>query len=341
MMTKIRAWKTIVIAIILVGEPLLFTFKFPISVPLLLLKQTWPIQAVICLCLALLGMTKMHARKTILLTVVFVGETLLFTSNDRAFALPIILLMLSFPFQVFIGFYRVLLSPKISAWPMFRRTLTIGIAFLYCLWISIFITSFLWQAERIRNATQLGEYSYFLTTRVSWSGPGCDFFCGFTVPTLYKCNSLGLECVSIFNNDFINVSASGLVVDKDTSELQLHLSFFTQGLGFHKYGLSYVYGEQPRIIENSEKFGDSIYYLTTPQNQEPPSYMLYKCNQDSLDCKRLPFEYNIGKYADLWADIDDTGKLTVTNVDELLIYTYDTYNSQPVCHLDGCTLKSQ
>ena len=356
-MTKIQVWKNIVVAVILVGEPILFTLKPPVSVPLLLLQETWPIQAVIGFCLTLLGMTKTQSLEMITLAIIFVGETLLFTLNDRALlSIIIIRVMLTFPIQVFIGFYWVLLSPKISTWSIPRRIITISSALLHCFWISIFVTSLLWGAEQIRNTAQLGENSYYLTTRVDISGPSCDFFCGFTIPALYKCNSMGLECVLIFDDGFIDVSESGLVVDKNANELQLFLSYSGEphSISDNKYRLFYIYGKQPRFITGSDEFGSSIYYLTALQKQDPPiylvskqeptTYMLYKCNQDSLDCKRLQFEYIDRNNDDIEVDIDNTGKLSIidssygANFDELLIFTYNIHRSQPVCYITDCTL---
>jgi hypothetical protein len=340
MMTRIQVWKSIVIAIIFVGEPILFALKIPV-IPIFWLKQTWSIQAVIGFCLVLLGMPKGRVWKAIVLAVIFTSETLLFTINDRAASFLIIWPVLTFPIQVFIGFYWVLLSPKIPTWSIPRRIITIGLSLIYCFWISIFIIFSPWGSEQIRNITQLGENRYYLTSRVSWSGPGCDFFCGFTVPALYKCNSIGLACELIFEDDFINVSESGLVVDKDANELQLFLSYYDGDHGgyYKEYRLFYVYGKQPRFIEGSAEFGGNIYYLARKQQEPYNAYIVFKCNQDSIDCKRLQFEYIDENNDDVVIAIDNNGKLTIDNGE--LIYTYDIHHSQPVCHITNCTLNDK
>jgi hypothetical protein len=352
-MTKLQAWKNIILALIFVGEPILFVLKIFVSVPLLLLKQTWPIQAAIGFCLALIGITKSQVWKAIVIAFVLVGETFLFTSNDPAFAPILILLMLTFPIQVFIGFYPLLLEPKISTWSMPRRIITIGAAILYCLGISIFLTPLLWGAEQLRNTAQLGENRYYFTTRTKMSGPGCDFYCNFTIPTLYKCDSIGLECETIFQDDYIDIVESGLVVDKDANEIQLFLSYSEMPHGgFNsKYGVAYVYGKQPRFVISSAEFSDSRYYLTiphyvttplyytTPQGDTPLTYQLYKCNQDSANCKRLPFEYVTKITDNVEMEITDIGELKIDN--GVLIYAYDTHNSQSVCYVADCTLKGE
>jgi hypothetical protein len=296
MLAKIRVWIEVSTVGLLVGELFLFPFKF-IFPPLMVLKQTWPI-------------------------------------------------------QVLVGYCIILFNMKIQTCPIPQRIIMLGITLPLCCWAT---TSF-WGAEELRNSAQMGDNRYYFTTRTKVSDPACDFFCNFTVPILYKCDSIGLECKIIFQNDFMNILESGLAVDKDANELQLFLSYGTgeHATSFHEYGLSHVYGKQPRTIEASGKFGGVIYYLTTPQTQEAcifcaysPIYMLYKCNQDSLDCKRLLFEYTDKNRDDLVINVDDIGKLSVVaygynvNSYELLVYTYDIQHSQSVCYVDNCTLKDE
>lgn len=352
-MTKTQTLRNIVIALIFVVEPILFAFRFPVSVPLLFLKQTWPIQATIGFCLVLLGMTKTQALKAIVVTAVFVGETYLFTLSDRALAILMMLPMLTFPIQVFIGFYWVLLAPKISTWSIPRRIITIVIALVYCIGISISITFLLWEVEQIQTSVQLNGNRYYLTTKVKASGLGCDFYCNFTVPALYKCNSTGLRCDNIFHNDYIDVVKSGLVVDKKENEIQLFLSYSQMPHGgfYSEYELAYVDGKQPRFVMDSARFNNNIYYLvvqdylatpayyTTPQGDIPLTYMLYKCNQNSQDCERLPFEYASTITDVVELSIDDNGKLMVDNGE--LIYSFDIQQLQAECFTTSCQLKDK
>jgi len=342
MLSLIKALRNIIVAVILVGEPILFALKPPVSVPLLLLIHTWQIQALVAFCLALLEMPRTQALKMIILAVVSVAETSLFSVSDRMVLPLILLLILTFPFQTFIAIYLIMLAPKMSGWSWPRRILTVCIALPVCFGVSIILAKLFWGAEHIRNATQLGENSYYLTTKAGVAGPGCDFECNNTIITLYKCNSIGLECVPVFGDEVFHVSKSSLVVDKAANELQIFLEYGSQGGPPHGYGLSYVYGAQPRFVELSKEFDGKTFYVTRPAGQNPPIYMLYQCNQDSLSCQRLPFEYNLGDSADLWLDIDaDKSKLTISDYSEFLIYTYDIIHSQSFCYAAECKLKSQ
>jgi hypothetical protein len=335
MMTKIQAWKNIAIAVIFVGEPLLFSLKIPFSVPFLLLEQTWPIQAVIGFGLVLISMEMSSwsiVRRIITLVIAF---PFLCLAGLFLWKIPFSFRPPFWSTQAALGFCLILIGPiiaglELSTSPVTRRLIVFVIVLPLCV-----LTSLLsWGGGQLRNTAQLGEYHYYLTTRIAPSGPGCDFGCNLTVLALYKCNSFGLECESILHWEFEGILESNLVVDKDANELLLFLSGYN-----HPYGLFYVYGKQPRFIGRySTEFGGNIYYLATQQEREPYTYMLLKCKQDSMGCKRLPFEYITANY-DLWIDIDDTGKLIID--DEVLIYTYDTYHSQSVCHIEGCILKDQ
>lgn len=289
-------------------------------------------------------MNKIQVWINISIAAILLGELLLFPFQF-VFSIPILFLKQTWAIQVGVGYCIILLNLKIRTWPIARRTIALVVALPLCCWGAISFSG----VEQVQHTAQLGENRYYFTTKTEMSYPGCDFFCNFTVPALYKCNLNGLECVLIFHSDLKDVVESDLVIDKDANELQLFLSYCEGAHGcppFRQYGLYYVYGKRPRFIEASAQFGNNIYYLTTPQNQLFV-YMLYKCNQDSLGCKRLPFEY-IDENKDIMEiDIDDTGSLNVIANNygfssyELLVYTYEIYSSQPVCHVEGCSLKDE
>ena len=161
-MTLIKILRNIAIVVILVAEPILFMLKLPVSVPLLLLRHTWQIQAVVVFCLALLGQPWAQALKMIIIAVVSVAETSLFSVSDRMVFPLIILLILTFPFQTVIAIYLVILAPKMPGWSWPRRIITVCIALPACFGISIILATFFWGAEHIRNTAQLGEKRYLL-----------------------------------------------------------------------------------------------------------------------------------------------------------------------------------
>jgi hypothetical protein len=190
-----------------------------------------------------------------------------------------------------------------------------------------------WGGEQLRNTAQLGNDHYYITTRSA-----------SLLLSIYKCDSAGSVCKLIFDWQGVDISDARIVADKDANEILLFLSG-RYPLANRLDGLFYVYGKQPRFIGASAEFGDNIYYLATQQQRAPHTYILLKCNQDSMSCKHLPFEYISGYGDSLSIFVDDTGKLTIDNFgtssndNNSLIYSYDIYNEHPVCHIESCTIK--
>ena len=100
MITKPKILKNILIAIVLIGEPALFAFPLPVSIYLLVLKESWPFQAVAAFGLLLTGMPWPYALKNGVIGALLTSEALMFSSNERAFAGILIALIFSFPVQV-------------------------------------------------------------------------------------------------------------------------------------------------------------------------------------------------------------------------------------------------
>lgn len=360
----------VILAVIFVVEPVLFTLQTSVSIHLLLLKQTWAIQAAFGFCLSLIGLKHYQILLALAVALALVGESFLFTLSDRALAALIILPLLVFPFQVAFGFCLALIIPRISAWSRVRSIITLGVAIPFFFWMGTLMEPLFWRVEHLRDTIQLDNYRYYLTTKLGYSGPGCDFYCNFNISILHQCDLTGMACRIIFNDEGVDVIESGLAVDKEADEIQLFLAYFDGVYSGSKNDdrLVYVYGKQPRRIRGLKEFDDRIYYLTSFYNtyafdqcdqssllpcehlpfhageENNTSYMLYQCDQSSLHCKRLPFEYVDKSNDEITIDIKNNGELSVSaesygvGADEFLVYTYNIHSSHPVCQVEGCIL---
>lgn len=332
----IKILKIIILAVIFVGEPILFNSGSPFSIPVLWLESTWPIQAVVGFGLILISANSIKriimlaiAMYAILIAGFFLwnislspelSQSLdLLISAASGFCLMLIALLITF------GITTI----KSSKLRFYVRI--VALVFILPLCGLASITS--WGGEQLRNTAQLGNDHYYLTTRSA-----------SLLLSIYKCNSAGLVCKLIFDWQGIDISDASIVADKDSNEILLFLSArypFVNRL----HGLFYVYGKHPRFIRDSTKFGDNIYYLATQQQNAPYTYILLKCNQDSMGCTQLAFQYIGGNKDSLFIFVDDTGKLTIDNFgtasndNNSLIYSYDIYNEHPVCHIESCTIK--
>jgi len=339
MVKIVTASKIIILAVIFVGEPILFNLGIPFSIPVLLLEDTWPIQAVIGFGLVLISLNLSSwsiSKRSIMLGIFvqFLFITGLFLWN--------IFLPLDRPDWLILAVFGsclILIALTITVMTITlikRSTLRFSVQIIalvfilpLCSWTSI--TS--WGGEQLRNTAQLGNDHYYLTIRKA-----------LDLLSLYKCDSADLVCKLVFDWEGVDISDANIVADIDTNEILLFVSG-RYPFGGYLDGLFYVYGKQPRFIDDAAEFSDNIYYLATQQQKKPYIYTLLKCNQDSMNCKQLPFEY-ISRYGDsLSIFVDDTGKLTIDNFgtssndNNSLIYSYDIYNDHPVCHIESCTLK--
>lgn len=344
MSNLIKALKTIIFAVIFVGEPILFNLGIPFSIPILLLENTWPIQAVIGFGLVLISLNR--SSWSILKRMIMFGIAIPFLciagfflwnislSPEPSESLDLLISAVSGFFLILIALAITVVITTIKSSALRFSMRIVALVFILPLCGLTSITS--WGGEKLRNTAQLGNDHYYLTTHPSES----------FLLSIYKCDSAGLVCKLIFDWQGIDISDASIVADKDANEILLFLSgHYPLSLGNRLDGLFYVYGKQPRFIDDSEEFGDNIYYLTTQQRRAPYTYILLKCNQDSMNCKQLPFQYIGGNKDSLSIFVDDTGKLTIDNFgtssndNNSLIYSYDIYNEHPICHIESCTIK--
>lgn len=154
---------------------------------------------------------------------------------------------------------------------------------------------------------------------------------------LYKCNIDDLACqeISSYIGDCKYSKSFDLVTNPITNEVHVLLDHeWSDGLI-----LDYTYGDQPRTylyILESRNFDYYLAYFHDYDTYNTPfKFFLYKCEKDSINCSRLPFQYDETYLPSGYLEFNNNENEIKVFINKELIYIYGNH---PKCYVEGCSL---
>lgn len=182
--------------------------------------------------------------------------------------------------------------------------------------------------EHLWDSVQVGNSRYNLVQIIPRGDPSSPCY-------LYKCdvNDLACEEISSYVGNCLNSRNFDLVLNPITNEVNVLMD--------HEWSnrliLDFTYGDQPRTYLHILEVANFDYYLAYFHDVSLSmfKFMLYKCQKDTVDCSRLPFQYETHKFSYGYLELDEQSSEIKVLIENKLIYTY---GKVPKCYVKDCLI---
>lgn len=185
--------------------------------------------------------------------------------------------------------------------------------------------------ERLWDSVQVGNSRYNLVQIIPRGDPHSPCY-------LYKCDVNDLACEEI--SSYVGNCLYSKNFDLEPNPVTNEVNVLMEKEWSTKSILDFTYGDQPRTYLHILEVANFDYYLAYFHDVSLSmfKFMLYKCQKDTVDCSRLPFQYETHKFNNGYLEIDEqSGEIKVL-IENKLIYTY---GNVPKCYVEDCFIKDK